>query len=133
MEFRRTERKHMEVSLIPLINVIFLLLVFFMVAGKVEGIDIIEVNPPESVKPDTKFADKATVYLASDGRMAVNNDFVSEKDLKTIISTLFIENPKQKVTIKSDAGVPAGKLVSVMNIIEENGGEDISLITQNSN
>ena len=132
MNFYRTKRKKQDVSLIPLINVIFLLLIFFMVAGTVEGIDIFEVDLPKSENGITKSSGQAIIYLNEDGRIAVNNDIVEEKNLKTIVNTLFIDNPKQKVTIKSDASVSAKKLILVMNMVENAGGIDVSLVTQSA-
>ena len=130
MNFQRSKSKSKEVSLIPMINVIFLLLIFFMVAGTVEGIDIFDVNLPQSENGEEKSASHAVVYLKDDGRMAVNNDVVKAKDIKTIINTLFVDDPKQVVTIKSDANVPSDTLINIMNLIEDAGGENILLVTQ---
>lgn len=130
MQFERPKKSNQEVSLIPLINVIFLLLIFFMVAGTVEGIDIFEVDLPKSSEARAKPPIPSIVYLSEDGRIAVNNDIVKQENLKTIISTLFIDNPSQKITVKSDGKVPMNKLVHIMNIIEESGGIEVSLVTQ---
>ena len=130
MEFQRSSSNIREVSLIPLINVIFLLLIFFMVAGTVEGIDIFEVDLPEAKSGRNKPYIPAVIYLGADGRLAVNNDIVAPKDFKTIVSTLFIDNPNQKVTIKADSLVPAQRLVKVMNVIEKAGGKEVSIVTR---
>lgn len=130
MNFDTPKRQTREVSLIPLINVIFLLLIFFMVAGTVEGIDTFEVDLPESSKGSEKQDKGAIIYLSEDGKIAVNNDIVTKKNIETIISTLFIDNPNQKVVIKSDMAVDSKKLVALLNIIEIAGGRDVSLVTQ---
>lgn len=130
MEFSRSKKKHNDLDLIPLINVVFMLLIFFMVAGTIENIDIFDVTVPKSENSTDKIPSKTVIYIAADGKIAVNDDMVAESDLKTIISTLFINNPEQEVTIKADFEVPAKKLVTIMNLIEKSGGKRISLVTQ---
>lgn len=130
MEFSRSKKSKVEISLIPLVNVIFLLLIFFMVAGTIEGVDIFEVELPASEDGQLKPTAASTVYLSADGLIAVNNDVVVKEDLKTILSTLFINNPEQRVVVKSDLSVPADTLIYIMNSIEEAGGTEISLVTQ---
>ena len=46
MEFERTRRKRLEISLIPLIDVSMFLLIFCMVAGTIEKFEIIPIEPP---------------------------------------------------------------------------------------
>ncbi len=130
MDFARVSKKKNDIDLIPLINVIFMLLIFFMVAGTIDNIDIIDVTVPKSETSGDSSISKTVIYLSADGKTAVNEDMVAEDDLKTIISTLFINNPDQEITIKADFEVPAKKLVSVMNLVEKSGGKKISLVTQ---
>jgi biopolymer transport protein ExbD len=116
-----------------MINIIFLLLIFFIIAGSIEVVDTLDVLPPKANAADNKPQVNAIIYLSKDGRIALNSDIVAEKDLPTVIKTLFIDNPKQQVSIKSDAGVPAKTLLMVMKLIEQSGGSEVSLITQANN
>ncbi len=128
--FQKIQKKKREISLIPLINVIFLMLIFFMVAGTVEKLDIFEVKVPQAKNSKDEPVEKATIYISADGKMAVNNDIVAEKNLPTIIATILIDDLQQEILIKSDAKVDALKIVKLMKIIEKQGGHNISLITQ---
>lgn len=130
MLFERPQRTRRQVSVIPMINIIFLLLIFFIVAGSIEVVDTLDVLPPKANAVNNKPQVNAIIYLSKDGKVALNSDIIAEKDLPTVIKTLFIENPKQQISIKSDAGVAANKLLMVMKIIEQSGGSDVSLITQ---
>jgi biopolymer transport protein ExbD len=130
MEFGSPKKNKVEISLIPLVNVIFLLLIFFMVAGSVEGVDIFEVDLPHSEEGKGKFYIPTVVYLSEDGKMAVNNQIVNIQSLKTVLSASILQNENQQVTIKSDLNVPAANLIYIMNIIENAGAKDITLVTQ---
>lgn len=130
MEFGSPKKNKVEISLIPLVNVIFLLLIFFMVAGSIEGVDIFEVDLPHSQAGKGKIYIPTVVYLSEDGKIAVNNQIVTKQNLKAVLSTSFAKNINHHVTIKSDLNVPAQTLIYIMNIIESAGGRDISLVTQ---
>lgn len=130
MQFQRRKKARLDLNLLPMINVVFLLLIFFMVAGRVEKIDIFEVEPPISSTSRERTSYNSVVYLHQDGRIAVNDDVVEKDNLPTIIATLYIDNPTQEITVKSDAEVPAENLLYVMNVIESSGGQNVSLITQ---
>lgn len=130
MEFERPKRRHYDVNLVPLINVIFLLLIFFMVAGRVDKLDMFEIDVPVAVSGFSESRKPPVIYFGVDGRIAVNDDLVAEKDFETIVSTLLLENPKQEMVIKADGKVAAEKLIWAMNIVEQAGGTLVSLITQ---
>ncbi len=124
------KRVRREINLIPLINVIFLLLTFFMVAGKIEKVEPFKVNLPNSSPKNVQTTiQKNIIYISKDGRIAVNNDFVTKSDLLTIINTILLENKGNEIVIKADSSVASSELVWVIGIIEKVGGTNISIIT----
>jgi biopolymer transport protein ExbD len=130
MQFGPRRKKARELNLIPLINIIFLLLIFFMVAGTIGDVDTFEVQLPKANSGHDKPNSSTTIYLGESGKVAINNDFVDTNDLKTIIKTIFINNSDQRISIKADANAPVDTLILVMNFVEEAGGKEISLITE---
>lgn len=129
--FKSTKSASCELNIIPLINVIFLLLIFFMIAGRLEKPDTIETTPPMSLSSEIEESfNSAVVYIQKDGQIAVNEDIVALKDLKTIITAILLNTPNREITIKADAKTEANKLIEILNIIEKSGGKNISLITQ---
>ena len=123
--------KRKEINLIPMINIIFLLLTFFILAGTIEKIDPFSLNLPTATKRgDIKPQRISIIYIHKDGRIAVNDDLVSRKDLRTIINTILIENKGQEILIKSDSDVGSADLIWVMRAIEAVGGSDVSIVTK---
>ncbi len=124
------KRVRREINLIPLINVIFLLLTFFMVAGKIEKVEPFKVNLPQSSNKNvSEIRQNNIVYISRDGKIAVNNDFVTKSDFLTIMNTILLEKKDKEIVIKADSNVPSNQLVWVMGIIEKVGGTNISIIT----
>lgn len=127
-EIKRVRR---DLNLIPLINVIFLLLTFFMVAGTLERADPFALNLPEAgINGKKKPPVTTNIYLSKDGKIAVNNDLVSREDFPTIINTLLLENKGKKMVIKSDAETPSKSLLWAMRAVESAGVEDVSIVTK---
>ena len=123
--------KRKEINLIPLVNIIFLLLTFFMVAGTIEKVDPFALNLPEAAKKGAGKPQRISViYMHKDGRIAVNDDLVSRKDFQTILNTLLLENKSKELVIKSDAEVKSADLIWVMRSIESVGGSNVSIVTK---
>ena len=120
-----------EINLIPMINIIFLLLTFFMVAGTIEKVDPFAINLPDASKKGAGKPQRISVIsMHKDGRIAVNDDLVSRKDFATIVNTLNLDKKGAELVIKADSEVPSADLIWVMRTIESIGGSDVSIITK---
>ncbi len=120
-----------EINLVPMINIIFLLLTFFMVAGTIEKVDPFALKLPSAQKKNALKPQRvSTVYMHQDGRIAVNDDLVFRKDFTTIINTLFLENKNMEMVIKADAELASPDLIWVMRIIEGIGIKNVSIVTK---
>ena len=130
MEFSRTRRKKIEISLIPLIDVSIFLLIFFMLAGSVEKFDIIAVEPP--VAQSGKLMDEGHVVIVL-GRLdeiILNDEIVEMKEMLATLTPQLKANPNKVVTVKADAQVPANRVIDVMDAIKQAGGRNLSIVTQ---
>lgn len=107
-----------ENSLIPMINVVFLLLVFFMIAGTIKSLPPLAVESPESVLKNPPQGTH-TLYLAADGSLAINQEPVSLIDLETRLRLLLVgaaddgllsdegQGAKTNARVKADAHAEA--------------------------
>ena len=67
-------RSEQELSLIPLINIVFLLLVFFMVVGTITAPDAFPVDPPVSQQSRLEEADALQLLIDAEGRIALDGE-----------------------------------------------------------
>jgi biopolymer transport protein ExbD len=130
MEFVRTRRKKLEVSLIPLIDVSMFLLIFFMVAGTVEKIEIIPVDPP--VAQSGKLIDEGhiVIVLGSRDEIIVGDEIVMMEEMQKMLADQLTANPNKVITIKADATVSANRMIDVMDAIKLAGVKNLSVMTQ---
>ena len=125
----RNQKKVKEPALIPMINVVLLLLVFFMVAGSIEKFDALPVNLPIAKNGKRLSEGPILIILGSQKEIVVNDEFVQQENFVKAIKDQLKENPNKIISLKADEHLPASFMISVMNQIKDSGGTNISLIT----
>lgn len=132
IEIHRKKKHINDLNLIPLINVVFVLLIFFMVVGRLERTDLLGVELPRTHHVGSRNAqsDPVMVYVNKTGRIAVNNDFVAKDDLLVIVKTALLEQPMRSVRVKADAKLLASELIWVIATIQESGAQSVSIMTR---
>ncbi len=130
MEFSRTRRKKIDISLIPLIDVSMFLLIFFMVAGRIEKFEIIPIEPPVSRHGNMMDEGHVSILLGSHDEIILGDEIVTIEEMQKTLTTQLKENPMKVVTIKADAVVPANRMIEIMDAIKLAGGKHLSVLTQ---
>ncbi len=116
--------------MIPLINVVFLLLIFFMLAGTFKTPEPFAVEVPKSMSSDGDIgADPTWVYVGVGGRLAVDQTEVGLADLPRMLRVQAGEGRVGRVLIKADAQVGAGRLFEVMTAVQASAPQAIELVT----
>ena len=114
--------------ILPLINIVFLLLIFFMVAGQLAASDRFTIEPPSSGSESTPEG-QVTVLVGTDERLAVNGERVTVAALAETVSTRLDAGTDRQVRVKADGRVPALRVVAIMEQLREAGAEGIDLLT----
>ncbi|GAA0837182.1 MULTISPECIES: ExbD/TolR family protein [Marinomonas] len=121
-------------SMVPLINVVFLMLVFFMVAGQIRKADPIPVIPPSSIN-DNKAATEPNVLIVvgENKQIYLDDKLVSLEAIKPALESQF-EQAQNKdkfwVQIKADGLIPVDVLRPIFSEIRASGLTKVSLATQ---
>jgi biopolymer transport protein ExbD len=125
-----------EINIVPLIDVIFSILVFFIIATldltRSQGLD---VNLPDSTAARTQLQPDVTVSVTADDQIAVNEESVVIGDLIGKVEQVLRdtaedqENPgsPRLVVINADLGLTHGRVVEVMDALQRVSGFDINL------
>jgi len=117
-------QEKLEIPMAPMIDVVFLLLIFFMVSASFKIMESeIGVNLPvaAAVEQDAKIPDEVIIDVLSDGAIFVNEqeyDSSESKDLlqlRTMLSRLREIFKDQAVIIRGQEEVPHGRVVDVLN------------------
>lgn len=129
MNFNKTNKKQIEINIIPIINIVFLLLIFFIAAGTLKSTDVIPVNAPTSQTGQEVFTDPIEI-LVNETEIIINLELVTEKDLGFILRDLLKTDPKTEIMLKADAELDATRLVEVLKLIKKSGGTNLYLVTE---
>ncbi|WP_348680098.1 ExbD/TolR family protein [Alcanivorax profundi] len=115
---------------LPLINVVFLLLIFFMLAGQLAKRPTVSVETPVSQSANGQEArDKLMLILKPDGQWFAEN--ADEPLDHTALVALLGDNPEEsEVRLMADVGITMAALRERLETLQELGVEQVRLVTQ---
>lgn len=121
-------------SLTPLIDVVFLLLIFFLVASRFEQEErYMDVTLPEvaDAQPTALPGREVFVTVTPGGEFYVGEERLTAARLRTRLKALYAANPgKNRVTIRADSGSNAGALVTVLDACNQANIRNYSIATE---
>jgi len=133
--FHRTRRDELDVNITPLIDVVFLLLIFFMVSTSFQRDTQIALQLPKVVEGAKASDAKITLEITIDshgnyflnGKALINN---SAELLTRAIQKLQITDVATPVVISADAKSSYQTVITAMDVVGKQGFSNISLATE---
>lgn len=134
MNFKRQRKDEVDVNLTPLIDVVFLLLIFFMVSTTFTRETRLSVVLPEANGvAQIEAADAVEISIAASGDYAVNGNRLSRSDestLRTVLLPLAQQSTDVPFVITADAQATHQAVVMVMDVAGQLGFVNLSITTQ---
>lgn len=125
MNFRPKKESDDSINLTPLIDVVFLLLIFFMVSTTFTKEQHLQLDLPEAVTGERETQqDSLEILIAADGSYSVDGQQLVNRKLRTLHSALKAiseENSDVPLIITADAKTPHEAVVSAMDIASQLG------------
>lgn len=128
------KRRPLILELTPLIDVVFLLLIFFMVSTTfVNEPSALELDLPTSSSSDViPQGEDVGIDLMADGRVFVDGKGVTIDELRATLRQIARDAPATQVVVRGDAGVDVQRLVDVLSVAHDLGLSSFSLATESS-
>ena len=120
----RPARRMAQENVIPLINVVFLLLIFFMLVGRIEPPAGVAVEPPASARAAAVAPSALIVTIAADGTLSVAGESVEPATLAERAAGT------EGVLVRADGQAPAGRVMTVLRALETAGAGDVRLLAR---
>ena len=130
MKFKRhvkLEQGLEQINLAPLIDIIFLLLIFFMLSSSFTFQSGINVKLPKAVTSDSITDDNFIIIISSENVIYYNDSVLTLEELKQRLLTL--QGRNIPVLIKADRRASLGRMVDVWDICRKYGIERINIAT----
>lgn len=115
----------------PLVSVIFLLIIFFLVAGTIRAPEFWEIDHPQSSSEQRTDAHNLMIFVDQEGRRAVGQREVKNRyQLRYLIDENFENGRAPSIEIHADSRVDAHEVVKLMEEIRAAGVAEVELVTE---
>ena len=129
MIFESRHRRFLsEINIIPLVDVVLVLLVIFMVTAPMlhRGIDLtLPSSSSNTIRPE----ERLIITIEPDETIYLGKDRVSVIDLRKRLNMAKAGNPAVSVYLRSDQGIPYGRIVQIMDEVKGAGIERLGMVT----
>lgn len=119
-----------EINMTPMLDVVFILLIFFIVTASFVKEAGIEVNRPEAATAVKKERANILVAISDKGEIWINKRRVDVRTVQANIERLKAENPQGTVVIQADKKATTDVLIKVMDSARAAGVFDVSIAAQ---
>ena len=130
MGFKRHPSPDPHVDLTPMIDVVFLLLIFFMISTTFVEHPGLKIDLPESSAQQVKHEGKEVqVYLSKDGRIFLSQQEISLPDLQTKMLSYGSAAKQMTFLLMADKSVRHGRVIQLMDAAKTAGFEKLAIAT----
>ncbi|MCR5172620.1 MAG: biopolymer transporter ExbD [Treponema sp.] len=132
MRIRRRRNFNSTADLTPMIDVVFQLILFFLVSTTFAVLPAINVNLPESETSQSEAIAGITITASASGKLWFNDDAVTLTTLDSKLKKFDTEGKKRSeypVTLEADSKVTNGMIVKIFDVLRKNEFVAINLRT----
>ncbi|MEY4245429.1 MAG: hypothetical protein RLZZ245_3014 [Verrucomicrobiota bacterium] len=126
MHFQRKPRKRAEVPIVPMIDILFILLVFFIVSTnfkKPRDILRIELPTVREIPSDTVADTRSILAVDANGKISLDALAVPEGLLESYLQAYQKQNPGRKLELEADKQLPLERLLNIWEALTKAGFE----------
>jgi len=133
MNFSDHDRPRPKLNIAPLIDVVFLLLVFFMLAGSFIEPTSIDLSMPQTTDRPQGGSEPLVIDVGVSGTISLNGLAVTLDQIAPELLGRIGDRLDRSVTVRAEAAVPVQVLVSIMDRVRGSGLKNIRLATPGTN
>ena len=125
------KKKYIEINVAPLIDIVFLLLIFFMLTSEFTDFKTIDmISPNQSSTSIQKNDLPIIINLSEDGLVEIDKTEIKLEDLSETIQMKLMNSKNKKIVISTLNETKINNLIIVVDTIRSLGIENIALITK---
>ncbi len=117
----------MEINMAPLIDMIFILLIFFLVTTSFVKETGVDINPPVAKMASVKKNATILIAVTADNRIFMDNREIDLRAVEANVERALAENPDSSVIIVADRKSETGVVISVMDNCKLAGAKKVAL------
>lgn len=127
MHIQRQPRKTLHMNLTSLVDIIFMLVIFFMMTTSFTASESLELSLPSKDASVTSGKDIMRIRIMATGHVTINDIYVDAPTLNDELVETIARDPDVKIAILSTSGVSVQQLVSLMDLVYLSGGRNVQV------
>jgi len=124
------EQEEAEINMTPMLDIVFIMLIFFIVTASFVKESGIDVSRPDAKTATKKERANILVAISESGQIWIQKRRVDIRAVRANIERLHAENPQGSVVIQADKRSKTGLLVAVMDQARQAGVYNVSIAAQ---
>ena len=124
---RKAKNKGIELNIAPLIDMVFILLIFFLVTTSFVRETGVDINRPAAVTAVSKKKANILVGITKDDRIFMEKREIDIRAVRANVERALAENPESAVIVVADRESKTGTVIKVMDECKLAGAKDVSL------
>ncbi|MEE8157630.1 MAG: biopolymer transporter ExbD [Gammaproteobacteria bacterium] len=125
-----TDDEESEINLTPMLDIVFIMLIFFIVTATFIKESGIEVNRPEAQTAQPQQRASILIAISDRNEIWINRRKIDLGSVRANVERLHAENPQGSVVIQADKESNTDTLISVMDAVRQAGVFNISIAAQ---
>ena len=119
-------------NMAPMADVVFLLLIFFMLTSSFVLEPGIDVDLPKAVTAEDQIRQKHVLTITRDNTLLLDEDVISYSTLEQILQDTFSREGVKLLIVRADKNVPHGLVVKALDIARQAGVTQLAIATERS-
>ncbi len=128
MKLQRRPQRPMPETIVALIDVVFFLLVFFMLVGRMDATSPFDVTPPQAIMGSDMPGGGTTVTVAADGRIALDGTEMPAEQMRAAIADQLAAKPDLLVRVNAHRDTSLRHVLPHVATIEALGVRDVVFV-----
>jgi len=130
MRYKERDSTEQEINISPLIDIVFILLIFFMVSATfVKDYDL-DINRPKASSSTASSSKAIRVHIDSSGDVFMDGQPVRSWVIQNYVREKLGNSADSTVLVVADEGVAAGKLIEVVDQCRMAGAANVGVVTE---
>ena len=126
----RQSDRNADDGVLPLTNIVFLLLIFFMIAGRLTTAAPFDIVPPVSASDAPSEMETVLIWIEADGRIALDGAGLAMAEFPAALAVRLADQPDVPAQLRADGEVAASYAVAVIGVVRDAGVTELTLLTR---
>ena len=127
MDFIRPKKPALALDMAPLIDIVFQLLIFFMLSSSFLAPSL-KLNLPVSSVHDPTESEKIVVSISRTGEIFIDSERVENEELRAAIARRLERSEKKAIHIRGDKDMPYRHFVETMDLARQAGARQVNIV-----